>query len=72
MPIKLKFKNYSVYSNLAEEVNGTTHGGVSIFIKRSTPHKQVHLITSLQAVAIRATLHKAKSNQITFIRFWQP
>ena len=34
----VKFKNYSVYSNPAEEVNGTIHGGVSIFIKSSTPH----------------------------------
>ena len=53
-----KFSNYSYYSIPAEEVNGIAHGGFAMLIKNSTPHKQIQLNTSLQAIAVRTTLHK--------------
>ena len=53
-----KFSNYSYYSIAAEEVNGIAHGGIAMLIKNSTPHKQIQLNTSLQAIAVRTTLHK--------------
>jgi len=52
------FSNYSYYSIPAQEARGTAHGGVAILIKNSTPHQHIQLNTSLQAVAVRITLHK--------------
>ena len=42
----------------ASEVNSIVHGGSSILVKPTTPHRQIKLQTGLQAIAIRATLGK--------------
>ena len=55
------FKNYCFYgnnTNSPSDISSTTHGGVAILVKHSTPHKQFALQTSLEAVAIRVTCNK--------------
>ena len=52
------FKYYSSYHRYASEVNGIVHGGSGVFVKPTTPHRQIKLQTGLQAIAIRATLSK--------------
>ena len=54
----INFKYYSSYHWYASEANGIVHGGSSILVKPSTPHRQIKLQTGLQAIAIRATLGK--------------
>ena len=55
----MKFNNYTTYCMPAVEANGTPHGGVALLIKNGTPHSQISLNTSLQAIALRITLHRA-------------
>ena len=43
----------------AVEVNGTPHGGVAMLVKNGTPHSQISLNASLQAIALRITLYRA-------------
>jgi len=52
------FKNYSYYGIPAVENNSSLHGCVTILIKNSPPHQQLHINTGLQAIALRATCHK--------------
>jgi len=52
------FKYYSSYHRYASEVNSIVHGGSSVNVKPTTPHRQIKLQTGLQAIAIRATLGK--------------
>jgi len=52
------FKYYSSYHRYASEANGSVHGGSSVLVKPTTPHRQIKLQTGLQAIAIRATLGK--------------
>ena len=52
------FKNYSYYGIPAVENNSSLHGCVTILIKNSPPHQQLHINTGLQATALRATCHK--------------
>jgi len=52
------FKYFSSYRRYASEVNSIVHGGSSILVKPTTPHRQIKLQTGLQAIAIRATLGK--------------
>jgi len=52
------FKYFFSYNRYASEVNGIVHGGSSVLVKPSTPHRQMKLPTGLQAIAIRATLGK--------------
>ena len=40
-------------------MNNINHGGVAINIENTTPHKQIPLTISLQAIAVWATLQKA-------------
>ena len=54
----INFKHYSSYHRHASEANCIVHGGSSILVKPSTPHRQIKLQTGLQAIAIRATLGK--------------
>ena len=54
----MKFNNYKTYCMPAVEANGTPHGGVALLIKNGT-HSQISLNTSLQAIALRITLHRA-------------
>ena len=55
---RIKFNNYTTYCMPAVEANGTPHGGVALLIKNGT-HSQISLNTSLQAIALRITLHRA-------------
>ena len=54
----INFKHYSSYHRHASEANGIVHGGSSVLVKPSTPHRQIKLQTGLQAIAIHATLGK--------------
>jgi len=54
----INFKHYSSYHSYASEVNGIVHGGSSVLVKPTTPHRQIKLQTGLQVIAIRATLGK--------------
>ena len=62
--------------NLLTSLNGIAHGGIAMLIKNSTPHKQIQLNTSLQAIAVRTTLHKTVTvcyieiQQFRFCRFY--
>jgi len=49
----IKFNNYTTYYMPAVEANGTPHGGLALLIKNGTPHSQISLNTSLQAIALR-------------------
>ena len=53
---KLSFKNFSLYNHIVK--GDRASGGSSIIIKNNIPHSVVNLNTSLQAVAISATLNK--------------
>ena len=55
----MKFNNYTTYCMPAVEANSTPHGGVALLIKNGTHHSQISLNTSLQAIALRITLHRA-------------
>jgi len=55
---RIKFNNYTTYCMPAVEANGTPRGGVALLIKNGTPHSQISLNTSLQAIALRITLHR--------------
>ena len=55
----IKFNNYTTYYMPAVEANGTLRGGVALLIQNGTPHSQISLNTSLQAIALRITLHSA-------------
>lgn len=49
-----------VYTGYRKEghYNRQSHGGVAIYIHETIPHRQVELTTTIQAVAVRAQLHK--------------
>ena len=49
----ITFKGFSSYQKPAQEVNGVLHGGATILVNSSIPHRQLDLQTSLQAVANR-------------------
>ena len=53
------FKGYDIYNKtVVSPVDNRAIGGSSILVKTTVPHSTIHLNTSLQAVAIRATLHR--------------
>ena len=41
----INFKHYSSYHRYASEANGIVHGGSSVLVKPSTPHRQIKLQT---------------------------
>jgi len=43
----INFKHYSSYHRHASEANGIVHGGSSVLVKPSTPHRQIKLLTGL-------------------------
>ena len=43
----INFKHYSSYHRHASEANGIVHGGSSVLVKPSTPHRQIKLQTGL-------------------------
>ena len=53
------FKVYDMYNKtVVSPVDNRAIGGSSILVKKTVPHSTIHLNTNLQAVAIRATLHR--------------
>ena len=50
-------KGYSAYHNIYTE-GEIACGGASILVKKATLHKVIPIKTSLQAIAVRATLHR--------------
>jgi len=55
----VSFKNYCIYHRPGTEKNGTFYGGAAILIKNSIAHKDINITSSLQAIAVRATLFKS-------------
>lgn len=54
---KIKIKDYSQY-NYIHEAQQRASGGVSILIRNDIPQSKIPLETKLQAVAVKATLHR--------------
>ena len=55
----VKFKNFTKYSkNLQADV---AHGGVMVLVANTTPHSHLPVVTDLQAVAVRISLHRPVS-----------
>ena len=54
-------KRYALYTKNNTISGERAHGGVALLIRKSIPHSEINLITSLQAVAVRLTLHKVTS-----------
>ena len=57
---KLRYKGYQSY-NYIHQAGLKASGGVSILIKNNIPQSRIDLKTDLQAVAVKATLHRALS-----------
>ena len=56
---QLTFKGYDMYNKtVVSPIDNRAIGGSSILVKKTVPHSTIHLNTNLQAVAIRATLHR--------------
>jgi ribonuclease HI len=55
-PINLRKYSHYYKNNLTTD--GRPRGGVSIFIKRNIPHSQILLNTTLQATAVKISLHR--------------
>ena len=45
--------------NYTHDFRGRTSGGVSFLIQNNIPHSKMNITTNIQAVAIKAALHKA-------------
>ena len=45
--------------NYTHGSGGRAFGGVSVLIRKDIPHSKINITTNIQAVAIKATLHKA-------------
>ena len=54
----LQLRNYHMYNAYGHIVHERAFGGSSILVKKGIIHSPVHLITDLQAVAVRVTLHR--------------
>ncbi|KAJ8050202.1 RNA-directed DNA polymerase from mobile element jockey [Holothuria leucospilota] len=55
----LTFKGYDMYNKtVVSPIDNRAIGGSSILVNKTVPHSTIHLNTNLQAVAIRATLHR--------------
>ena len=53
------FKGYDMYNKtVVSPIDNRAIGGSSVLVKNTVPHSTIHLNTNLQAVAIRATLHR--------------
>jgi len=55
--IKMLMRDYDPIEFCCQEIY-VTSGGVTIMIKKSTPHLQISLKTNLHAVAVTLSLHK--------------
>ena len=53
----ISFKGYSTFNYIFNN-NDRAAGGASVVVSNRVPHSQINLNTPLQAVAVRATLHK--------------
>lgn len=54
----LTLRYYTQYFKNAIKADGSPGGGVAVLVKNCIPHSQVPLTTTLQATAVRLTLHK--------------
>jgi exonuclease III len=54
----LAIKHFSFYYCPGSEMNGNHSGGVGILVNNITPHNQLRLRTSLQAIAIQVSVPK--------------
>ena len=54
----INIKNYQLF-NYVYDSGYRASGGVSVLIRNDIPHSKVNIKTNIQAVAIKATLHKA-------------
>ena len=53
----IKLKNYTLYNNFKKDGNRAS-SGVSILARNDIPQHQIHIDTELQAIVVKATLHK--------------
>ena len=53
----IKFKQYHQYNYLNKGGNRAS-GGLSILVWKDIPQSQIHVDTDLQAIVVKATLHK--------------
>ena len=54
----ISFKNYSIINCFGPANNERACWGVSILVKDGTPHQQITLNTTLQAVAVNINCHR--------------
>jgi ribonuclease HI len=54
----VRLKGYNDYNVTSTSIDGKAIGGSSILVKGGTPHEVLQLNTGLQAVAVKATLHR--------------
>ena len=54
----INIRNYEMF-NYTRDSGGRASGGVLVLIRKDIPHSKINITTNIQAVAIKATLHKA-------------
>ena len=54
---KISFKNFNICNHICTTGEKAT-GGVSILINRKIPHSNISLNTTLQATAVKVTMHR--------------
>jgi len=55
---QITLRKYSHFYKNNFKTDGRPGGGVSVFIKKSIPHSQIILTTTIQATAVRVSLHR--------------
>ena len=53
----INIRNYEMFIH-TQDSGGRASGGVSVLIRNNIPHSKIDITTNIQAVAIKATLHK--------------
>ena len=51
-----RIPNFSMLHQEGHTTNGISHGGVALFIREDIPHRQVHLQTTITAIAATVTI----------------
>ena len=54
----IKLRHYVQYVKNSVKQDGSPQGGVSVIVRNDIPHSQLSLTTTLQATAVRITLHR--------------
>ena len=62
----ISFKSYSIINCFGPANNERACWGVSILVKDGTPHQQITLNTTLQAVAVNINCHRARIGHAYF------